>query len=100
MFNRLDQYLHANGILASELFGFRKGNNIEKALFALTNSILTILHQRGQIGGIFCDLTKAFDCVDHEIPSRKLYYYRICEASANWFKTYLTHRKQVVNIAP
>jgi hypothetical protein len=39
MFNRLNQYLHANEILASEQFGFRKGNNIEKAIFALTNNI-------------------------------------------------------------
>jgi hypothetical protein len=67
IFNRLNQYLHANEILTSEQCGFRKGNNIEKAIFALTNSILTILNQQGQIGGIFCDLTKAFNCVDHEI---------------------------------
>jgi hypothetical protein len=100
MFNRLNQYLHANEILASEQSGFRKGHNIGKAIFALTNDILTILNQRGQIGGIFCDLTKAFDCVDHKILLKKLYYYGIHEASANWFKTYLTHRKQMVNTAP
>jgi hypothetical protein len=100
MFNRRNQYLHANKILPSEQFGFRKGNNTEKAIFALTNSILNILHQQGQTGGIFCDLTKALDCVDHEILLRKLYYYGICGASANWFKTYLTHRKQMVHVAP
>jgi hypothetical protein len=33
LFSRLNRYLHANEILACEHFGFRKGNNIEKAIF-------------------------------------------------------------------
>jgi hypothetical protein len=99
-FNRLNQYLQANKILAPEQFGFRKGNHIEKTIFTLTDNTLTSLNQREQIGGTFCDLTKAFDCVNHEILLRKLYYYGIHGVSVNWFKTYLTNRKQRVNISP
>jgi hypothetical protein len=65
----------------------------------LTDRILNSLNQWKQIVGIFCDLTKAFDCVNHGILLRKLYYYGIHGAIANWFKTYLTLRKQKVNIS-
>ncbi|GFG37065.1 hypothetical protein Cfor_05746 [Coptotermes formosanus] len=64
----------------------------------LTDSILTSLNQHEQVGGIFCDLTKAFDCVNHEILLAKLHYYGIQGVNANWFKTYITNRKQKVKI--
>jgi hypothetical protein len=65
IFNRLYQYVQTNDILAPEQFGFRKGSHIEKAIFTLTDSILDSLNQHEQVGGIFCDLTKASDCVNH-----------------------------------
>jgi hypothetical protein len=87
LLNRLYQYAQTNNILAPEQFGFRKGSHIEKAIFSVKENILTSLNQREQVGGIFCDLTKAFDCVNHEILLAKLHYYGIRGVSANWFKT-------------
>ena len=98
MFNRLYQYVHINEILAPEQFGFRKESNIEKAVFSLTDSVLSSLNLRQQIGGIFCDLSKAFDCVNHEILLEKLRHYGIRGVSLNWFKIYITNRKQKVKI--
>jgi len=60
MFKRLEQHLESNNILATEQFGFRKGVHIGSAIFTLTDNILTSLNQRQQVGGIFCNLTKAF----------------------------------------
>jgi hypothetical protein len=45
-------------------------------------------------GGIFCDLAKAFDCVNHEILLVKLHYYDIQRTVANWFGSYLTNTKE------
>ena len=113
MLNRLNQHLLTNKILALEQFGFRKGSNIERAGFdscvrqlinpiiagfALTDDILTSLNQRQHVEGIFCDLTKAFDCVDHEILLTKLRHYGIQGVGWNWFKTYIKNRKQKVQI--
>jgi hypothetical protein len=75
--NRLNHHLQMNEILALEQFGFRKGSNIENAVFSLTDSILTALNRRQYVEGIFCDLSKAFDCVNHEIILTKLHYYGI-----------------------
>ena len=53
----------------------------------------------GYIGcGIFVDLQKAFDTVDHQILLSKLDYYGIRGISNNWFKSYLSNHKQCVSI--
>ena len=46
------------------------------------------------IGGIFCDLTKAFDYVNHDVLISKLKHYGIQESTLNWFKSYLSNRRQ------
>ena len=50
------------------------------------------------IGGIFCDLTKVFDCVNHGILIAKLEHYGIQDTPLNWFKSYLIDTKQRIKI--
>jgi hypothetical protein len=93
---RLVQHFELNKILAPMQFGFRKDIHINDAIFSLLNNIITSLDQSKQVGSIFCDLTKAFDCVNHEILLMKLHYYGIRGTCLSWFKSYLVNRKQKV----
>jgi hypothetical protein len=98
MYSRLSHYLQTNNILVPEQFGFRKGISTENAAFKLTDSVLKSLNQKMHVGGIFCDLAKAFNCVNHEILLTKLHYFGIQGATSSWFRSYLTGRKQKIEI--
>ena len=66
--------------------------------FIIAKSIRQTLDE-GSFGcGIFVDLQKAFDTVDHKILLHKLEFYGICGVCNDWFKSYLSDRKQFVSI--
>jgi hypothetical protein len=100
MLNRLIQHLEVNKILCAAQFGFRKDFHTDDAVFFLLNNIVTQLDQQKEVGGIFCDLTKAFDCVNHGILLNKLHYYGNGGVCYSWFESYLVNRKQKVCLLP
>jgi retron-type reverse transcriptase len=84
-------------ILTKHQYGFRKNLNTELALINFYQSLIDKL-DKGFIGfGLFIDLKKAFDTVDHKILLRKLARYGVCGPVLSWFKDYLSGRTQCQN---
>ena len=61
------QHIDQNNILATEQYGFRNNSSSEKTSFKLLNEILLGFKNKLTVGGIFCDLEKAFYSVNHDI---------------------------------
>ena len=79
-------------------FGFRQKYSTTHALINLTESIRQTLDE-GSFGcGIFVDLQKAFDTVDHKTLLHKLEFYGIRGVYNDRFKSYLSDRKQFVSL--
>ena len=98
MYKRLSNFLDINNLIYSLQFGFQPKYSTNHALINLTESIRQSLDE-GSFGcGIFVDLQKAFDTVDHKILLHKLEYYEIRGICKDWFKFYLSDRKQFVSI--
>ena len=94
MFNRVIDYFNSNKLLYQLQFGFRELHNTSTAMVYLLDKIISALSDGKFMVGIFVDLRKAFDTVNHEILLAKLYKYGIRGAVYNWFASYLSNRCQ------
>jgi histidine ammonia-lyase len=64
------------------------------ATYNLINNILLALNSKLSVGGLFCDLTKAFDSVTHDVLLSKLEFYGINDGFGKLIKSYLNDRYQ------
>ena len=79
-------------------YGFRPGRSCEHALLNAQNTILSSLNKKEVALLLLIDFSKAFDMVDHEILLNKLYHYGVRGVVNNWFRSYLTNRRQYVSV--
>ena len=89
-------FIDKHKILHQDQFGFRKSHSTERAIISLTQKITEAIENKKFTIGIFFNLSKAFDTVDHSILLDKLEYYGIRGITLKWFKSYLSDRKQIV----
>ena len=98
LYGRLSNYIDHFQILYKYQFGFRKNHSTEHALIEFVDQVRFSMDKKELTCGIFIDLSKAFDTVNHNILIKKLEHYGIRGIALDLFKSYLCNRKQFVQI--
>ena len=92
IYSRLYNYLVSKGILHDKQFGFRKYHSTSHALNYPIDKIKQSIEKGDHVLGIFIDLCKAFDTIDHQILSRKLNHYGVRGNALLLIKSHLSNR--------
>ena len=98
LFNlRLEQFLISNEILSNCQYGFRSRRSAVHAALELIESISTAVdNKKKHCAGVFIDLKKGFDTVNHDLLVKKIFFYGIRGTANAWLTNYLTNRNQYV----
>jgi len=89
--------MEKNGILFNRQFGFRSKHSTTQPILSIVDKIQLAIEEGAYSCGIFLDLSNAFDTVNHELLIKKLKHYGFQGTVLNWFRSYLTNRKQLVS---
>lgn len=95
---RLNKFITNNNIVVNEQYGFQKGKSTIKAIADATEIITKALNDKKHVLGLFIDMSKAFDCVDHKKLVNILDHYGIRGIALDWIKSYLSDRPQCVEL--
>ena len=79
-------------------FGFRSKHSTTHALLDFIDKVSNAIDDSKHTIGIFLDLSKAFDTIDHQILLHKLSFYGIRGIPLEWFRSYLSNRSQYCSI--
>lgn len=95
--SQLTSYFEKNCLFNKSQYGFRGGFSTTAAIIELMRVINEGFKGGQYIGALFCDLTRAFDCVSREILLQKLKAYKFHQCAIALVDSYLTDRKQCVD---
>ena len=87
-----------SNILSNLLSGYRKGYSTQNALFRVIETWKQCLDSRGVVGTVLMDLSKAYDCIPHDLLIAKLEAYGLDKSSLRLMLSYLNNRIQRVKI--
>ena len=94
VFNQLVQYLEENDLVHPNLHGSRAGHSTATDLTQLYDNWVEEVEQGKMVGVLLCDQSAAFDLCDHYLLIEKLRLMGVQEVAVNWFRSYLSRRKQ------
>jgi len=94
---RLQLFLKKYKIIAPSQYGYQKGISITNLIHEVTKYVYQGFENKETIHMILCDLSKAFDTVDHVILLEKLKYFGIRGNALKFCKDFLSDRCQVVH---
>jgi len=98
MYNRIICFLYEKKIFKETQNGFMKGKFIETAVQSFVETIQRALDKRVHTIGIFIDLTKTYDVLNHKLLQDKLSSYGIRGSTNACFRSDLTNRRQFIEI--
>ena len=98
MRKKLYNFLGEHNILFNNQLRFQKNNSTSQALIKITEKINEYIDNKKYGCGIFIDLRKPFDTVNHSILLTKIEHYVVRGIALEWFISYLNNRKQYVYI--
>ena len=96
--DRLNKFVENNKLINNYQFGFRKAHSTAHATINLLETALEGLDNNLKTGGVYLDISKAFDTVNHDILIAKLEHYGIRKNELMWFQSYLSNRVQYVEV--
>ena len=95
---RMVSFINTFSILSENQYGYLKNKSTNHALLHLINHILNAFSLKKYLVAVFLDLSKAFDTVDHKILLDKMYRYGFRGPFLDLISSYLTNRRQYVDI--
>ena len=98
MYRQLKNFLDKNDILFKSQYGSREKHSTQHAVIDIVYIIQNNMGLKLFTCGIFLNLKKAFDTVNHSILLKKLNHYGIRGIINDWFSSYLLGRSQVTEI--
>ena len=99
MYDRIIKFFIKTKVLTSSQHGFREKRSVITALYDFIDKILNTLDNKEKAMGICCDLSKAFDTVNHAILLTKLEHYGIRGITHTLLESYLNGRIQQVKLS-
>ena len=95
---KLTVYFTLNKLFTSQQYGYRANRSTELAALELTDRNLDNMNRNLTPVNVYIDLSKAFDCLDHNILLSKLKFYRLNDNAIRLLKNYLSNRDQYVQL--
>ena len=96
--DQLKEFLFENNVIANEQHGFRANHSTETALITLTDNVVQHLEESRVVITVFLDFKRAFETIDRKILIDKLRKYNFSEETCEWFRNFLSNRKQTVKL--
>ena len=98
MYDRMRDFIEKHSLLYSSQYGFRQAHSTQHAILDMVETIQTNMDKKLFSCGVFIDLKKAFDTVNHTILLDTINYYGLRRIVNQWFSSYLSNRTQTTEI--
>ena len=95
---RLNTFIERNNLLSDSQYGFRSGRSTALALIELTEEIAKAIDGKKFAIGVYLDIKKAYDTLNHSALIYKLDKYGMRGLVSNWLESYLANRQQFVSM--